>query len=1086
MSEERRIPADQHVRDLIDTSLDQNVVIVAGAGAGKTTAIISRMIALVRSGVADMNAIAAITFTRKAAGELRNRFLSALHEAYRDSNNDAAVQKRIQKAIDESDQAFAGTIHSFCGQLLRERSFAVGLQPDFVEIDEREEAILRRHAWNDYLHHQELAGDETLDQVRQLNVGIDRLYQFFAEANEFRDMQLKPASSTVPDLAPAVAAVRKFVEELDAIVLRNVQHERDPLMRALLQAKAFLRNREMSGPADQAEFVKIFDGVKYSKIVPANWADPAAAEALKKKEYKEFRDGTVRPALASWGEYVYASVLPFVEGAIAYYAEYRRREGLVSFDDLLFYATKLLRESTEARQYFAGKYRHLFVDEFQDTDPVQAELFFLLTADDPNVRDWRNATPRPGSLCIVGDEKQAIYRFRRADVETFRFAIKRIQETGGLLLELTTSFRSLGNLCSWYNDVFANILSQEEDRYQAQFLPLEKYRPDGADLHCVRKISVPKMYRNNAVQIAEEEAKKVAAFISAAMDGSSAVNGSEGESPLPEKASAGDFMILTRKNANLSIFARELQRWGIPYDIVGGAPIGKSVELQDLVHVLRAIYEPENALWILSWLRGNMNGFNDSELYKFVSEGGKMRMYTRVPDTLDEHLRTRFTDAFERLKSYRSLLHSNPPLPAIEKIVEDLGLIAYSVSLDNGSSRAGTLLRILDLVRQWEHQGLSWGDILSELVLLVEDVRSNLFESTLEAGRQDVVRLMNVHQSKGLQSRVVILADSYNAISNTPNKHVSRMSDPPYVAIQVTVPRQNYPLVLAQPPGWEEDQAEEELYGLAEEQRLRYVAATRARNLLVVCWYHHNMDRGQWQPFYRGLQSVPELEYETGAVPATEEASIASLSSIRQTRDEAVVAGRRPTYNLKTVTDEGDAEDEDSLVFEGPVGFGKDYGTAVHHLLELAATQNLPDDLETYVDTLLADYPAVRGREEKMLAAVARFLASDMYREADVADRVFVEAPVGVFESEANLIVRGKIDLVYRLGDGWKIVDYKSVVPKTDEDRASIVSRYQDQLLAYVDFWQRATGETVSECGIWLTETGEFLPVELSVFQVDN
>lgn len=1079
MNEINNQPADQHVRDLIDTSLDQNVVIVAGAGAGKTTAIVSRMIAYVRSGLAETKSIAAITFTRKAAGELRNRFITALHEARDASESDPVVFARINKAILESDQTFAGTIHAFCGQLLRERSFAVGLQPDFVEIDEREEALLRQHVWNEYLHMKQQAGDEGLEQVKTLRVGIDRLYQFFSEANEFRDMQLKPAEPSVPDLELTVSIVQKFVEQLEAISNTDPSIERDPLMRALIQARHFLLNRQLSSPADQAEFIKIFDGIKYGKIVPANWSDPAVAESLKKSEYKQFRDSVVRPALAAWGEYVYATILPFISSAIDYYAEYRRREGLVSFDDLLFYATKLLRESSEARQYFGSKYRHLFVDEFQDTDPVQAELVFLLTASDPDIRDWRAAAPRPGSLCIVGDEKQAIYRFRRADVETFRFAIKRVEETGGLVLELTTSFRSLGNLCGWYNDVFKNILSHEEDRYQARFLPLQKFRPDGADPFCVRKISLPKVYRNNANQIAEEEARKLAAFIRAAVEGTSAVNGADEESLLPPKASPGDFMVLTRKNANLSIYGRELQRHGIPYDIVGGAPIGSSVEMQDLVHVLRAIYEPENPLWILSYLRGNLNGFSDPELYSLVREGGRIRLFSSVPDSLDAHLRDRFVRAFERLRSYRAVLRSQSPLAAIEKIVDDLGLVAFSGSLENGSGRAGTLLRILDLVRQWEAQGLSWGEILQEMMQLIEDPRSNLFESTLEAGRQDVVRLMNVHQSKGLQARVVILADSYNAISTTPGKHVSRMTDPPYVSIKVTVPRQNYPLVIAQPPGWDDDQAEEERFGQAEEDRLRYVAATRARNLLVVCWYEHNMDRGQWQPFYRGLRQVPELEFESRPLTESVVKDLETLDEIVHHRDSALAAAGQPSYTLKTVTD----EDEEPATVNVPSGFGTNYGTAVHHLLEMEILDKLPDVPDHYVANFLNDYPDLKGRDRKLLKAVDRFRVSEIYEELQRAEQIFVEAPVGVYEEEASLLMRGKIDLVYKINGDWKIVDYKSVVPSSSDEFATIVTRYEDQLLAYVDFWQRATGESVSQCGIWLTETGDYLPVDLPLLE---
>ncbi len=1075
MSDQKVVPSDQGVRDLIDTTLDRNVVIVAGAGAGKTTAIVSRMIALVASGITDTGSVAAITFTRKAAGELRNRFISALHKAIQDEDPGTDRHENLRKALEDSDQAFAGTIHSFCGQLLRERSFAVGLQPDFVEIDEREEAILRKHVWNEFLHQQQLADNANFKAVQNLQVGIDRLFQFFSDANEFRDMTLKPAEAIEPDLGLAVAMLKEFVSTLENAAPQSFDFGKDPLMQALLKARHYLENRSLTTTTDQVDFLKIFEAVRYQKITPAWWGDPALAERLKKGEYKEFRDNIVKPALARWGEFVYATILPFINDAVEFYAEWRRRDGLVSFDDLLFYATKLLRENSEARQYFAVRYKHLFVDEFQDTDPIQAELIFLLAAEDPDSKDWRTVTPRAGALCIVGDEKQAIYRFRRADVETFRFATQRIQDTGGILLELTTSFRSLGNLCQWYNDSFSKILSHDDDRYQARYLPLEKFRSDGIDPFCVRKLSIPKVYRNNPGEIAEIEATRVAEFIYAALNGKSEVNSPEADAPLAQQASAGDFMILTRKNANLAIYSRALQRFGIPYDIVGGAPLGDSIELRDLVHLLRSVYEPENTLWVLSYLRGNLNGFSDPELYEFVRHGGRLTIYPSIPDSLDKELKGRLTRAFERLHLYRRWLTEYPPLSAIEQIIEDLGLLPFSASMDNGSGRAGSLLRVLDLVRQWEQRGLSWGEILSELIGLIDDPWSNLYESTLEAGRQDVVRLMNVHQSKGLQARVVILADTYNPIKSRIKRHVSRMSDPPYVSIKVTEPKANYDLVISQPPSWEDDEAEEARFEEGEENRLRYVAATRAQNLLVVSQYAHVKDKGQWYPFYSGLTRIPELEYEPLAPPSRKAVSTPKLAEVVASRTSAIALAKQPTYRLITVTE----EDEETLKIDVPTGFGSDYGTAVHHLLELSVKGNLPSNLEAYIHAIGANYPMARGQESRLAAAVDRFQQSELSVELATASHVFTETPVGMADSTGSELTRGVIDLIYRLEDGWKIVDYKSVVSESAEDSSRIVQRYRDQLLAYSDFWHRATGENVVECGIWLTETGEFLPVDI-------
>ena len=161
-----------------------------------------------------------------------------------------------------------------------------------------------------------------------------------------------------------------------------------------------------------------------------------------------------RPALTQWRQYIYPHVVEFIDDAVEFYNQQRLNKGQMTFGDLLLRATALLRDSPQVRRYFGTRYEILFVDEFQDTDPIQAEMLFYLTGADTEGTDWQRLEPRPGSLFIVGDEKQSIYRFRRADVATFRLAAAQLEVAAGSTEQLNTSFRSLGNLCTWINGTF--------------------------------------------------------------------------------------------------------------------------------------------------------------------------------------------------------------------------------------------------------------------------------------------------------------------------------------------------------------------------------------------------------------------------------------------------------------------------------------------------------------------------------------------------------------------------------------------------------------------------------------------------------
>jgi len=1062
---------DQAARDAIQNDLGCNMMVLAGAGAGKTHELIGRMVHCILAGAGEVDHMAAITFTRKAAGEMRGRFYGALRSQKQVAEGREA--DRIQRALESIDQCFIGTIHSFCGRLLRERPVEARLAPDFAEIEERDEAVLRREIWDRFIQQRFVDGDARLDRLEELGLRTEDLYTFFRQRCVFGDVALKETVADLPDLRPAVEAAMAFIEAAGARVPADLPKGPDPFMDALRRAGNLSANRGLRTDGDRVAFLKLLAGRLEVKVT--YWGEGKGyARELRDVLMPDFQAHALEPVLRQWRQYVYGYVRTFVDEAMRHYDGERHAAGKLSFQDLLLKATAVLRDHPGVRQYFQRRYRRLFVDEFQDTDPVQAEMLFYLTGADTEEVDWRKLDPHEGSLFLVGDDKQSIYRFRRADVETFRLVSQRIAETGGKVVHLNTSFRSLGRLCDGFNRAFEPLFEDQAGHYQSAFGRLLKHRPEGLDGHCVRKVSVEKVYRNNRGEIVARDAARIADFIAAAVAGGTDLNGDGEDAVLKRPVSPGDFMILTRTTRYLATYARALEARGLACDIVGGERLGEADEVKALLGMLEAVYMPDNPMPLLGYLRGPFVGLGDDDLYAYRQADGSFCYLSDLPEGLPDALHGRLATAFGRLERISGWLQETPPAAAFERLLKDLGVAAFSAAGEMGSTRAGNLLRLMGLVRAWEDRGMHWGQMVTEMRELADDPEYKVEEMTLEAGQQDVVRLMNLHQAKGLQANVVFLADPADTSSEGREAafHVSRTGETPFLSMPVRRPRGAFASeTIGEPEGWAEDAAEEDRFLQAERLRLLYVAATRARNLLVVSCYPSKPDQGPWSPLYPFLADIPELSaYDAPPLPASEVLPLdwEDQQSSREKRWQAV---RQPTYTRRSVTEEISADDEVMFFLEG--GMGKAYGSAVHRVLEMAVRGRLPADEAAYIRRALqgaAIDPLLCGQIQDALAA---FRASDIWREVRQSAVVYTEVPFAVpAEGKTPGVLRGVIDLVYRVPGGWKLVDYKTDAVSNETDIGAQIAHYAPQIDAYARHWGDLTGEEVVEKGVWLTKTG--------------
>ena len=418
-----------------------------------------------------------MTFTRKAAAELRSRFQLGIEKAARAAQG---VEKpRLAEAVAHVERCFIGTIHSFCGHLLRERPVEAGVDPEFHELDTEKDDELRRRAWTEHVAHLIAAGDPLIAELEDLGVDVPQLRLAFERFADYPDVVEWPTDEiALPDPAPIAAAIQNYAAHMELLApALPADAGNDKLIPQYRRIPRLVRHANLALAADLYSLLERFAGSTPS-IVQKNWPGGKAQALAQKAAWEQFAREHAVPYVEAIRAVRYHTILNVLRPAIVVYDRLRHAAGGLNFQDLLLIAARMLREYPTIRRYFRNRFTHLLVDEFQDTDPVQAEVMLLLTADDFNEPDWRRCRPARGSLFVVGDPKQSIYRFRRADIVTYNEVKRIIRETGGRLVSLSANFRSSASLVEWINDSFSRRFPSESTEVAPAHTPFQVGRVD--------------------------------------------------------------------------------------------------------------------------------------------------------------------------------------------------------------------------------------------------------------------------------------------------------------------------------------------------------------------------------------------------------------------------------------------------------------------------------------------------------------------------------------------------------------------------------------------------------------------------------
>jgi len=1141
---------DEPARERIATDLDVNLLVEAGAGSGKTTALVGRMVALIATGTAPIDEIAAVTFTRKAAAELRERFqtkielrlselrgvLSGDSEAgYAGPAEDADLElERLGGALDEIDRAFIGTIHSFCGRLLRERPLDVGLDPAFEELPVEERAALRRGFWDACLERLARDSDPILEELSRAGLRPADLFGLFDTLVENPDVDF-PAEALARPSMTDVGVIRSDLEGLVDRAWELMDDMPPPKGWDSLQDK--LRKlhfeREITGwkePADLFEAVALLCKPKNPHKTTFNkWRDKEMTRSLL-EDINTFGVGNT-PAhrlVDRWYAHRYALAIRLCRTAAQQFEEHRIRIGRLDFQDLLVLAARLLRENETVRRQLGRRYRRLLVDEFQDTDPLQAEIMLLLSAEpmaedesstEGDRSDWRVQEPREGALFVVGDPKQSIYRFRRADIQLYGFVRERF-EVFGQVLTLSTNFRSRPSIGDLVNDVFDDdaFFPPEATAEQAAFERLDT-RPPVEAVPCegVFAYTLAPDEKNKAAASADDAAR-IAGWIRGRVDRAER---------RPE-----DFLILTRGRGQITAYANALEAHGLPVQVTG-AGVGVEEEINELQIVLRCMIDPADPVKVVAALVGLFFGVDYERLVQHRLDGGGFDAMAPGdrghPDVVD---------ALRRLHGWWRASSAEPADIFIGRLVSTLGILPLSAAGDLGALRAGALLYALDAVRA----AALAGDTSLPGAVAALDAALDLkeAEAPLEPGRGDAIRLMNLHQAKGLEGTVVVLADPTEHKVRVPDSHMTRSEDGAAEGfLRVSESRGGFKgsQDLARPFGWGERQAAELAFSEAEEVRLLYVAVTRAREELVVARWPEGRGSSAWAPLDSWLDEHADvLPLERGTPAPRTEVSLdpeevrEAIAGAAEALDNAGTA----TYARATVTSLAKGRDAAESMRESRPGAeapdrselrGFAWGSAVHGALALSAANPNDEILRAGCRDLLVEHQRpLDDRGEpiellELLGLVRSVRESDIWKRAQAAKRRLVEipfalqgleldvapeqavdrAPVGgtgkrqldLFgggapvpeeeqlyvppdfasrEAETDLptVVEGVIDLAFKERGGWVIADYKTDVG-TDADFTARAVGYRTQVDLYARAWTTLTGEPVKERVLFYT-----------------
>ena len=1078
-------PRDQEQRCLAKTWTQGPVLVEAAAGTGKTTLLVERILHLIRAEGVRIDEIAAITFTRKATAELKDRIRGEILSAVGKEDDDEA-KARLQDALDNLESARISTIHGFALDILRGFSVEAGLPPGIGDVDEIDQEARRDAAWRDWLAIELDGDDERLSDFLELGFSV-------ADLEKIRDAllvlpELRENFPRAKDASPdeILASIKVAFEACAEVGERYCSDKADKAFQQLEKARGWLEGLSW---LSQTELLRELwsPGFKLNKNVGSqkNWGGKEAGKA-NLDLFREAHDllwAEVEKGASMLAHDALAGLVPLVRGFVESFEEEMREAGLLSYQDMLFQAAKLVRKDLTVRRRIRESIRHFLVDEFQDTDPLQVELIFLL-AGEGDAAGWREVRMEDAKLFLVGDPKQSVYRFRRADIAIYHEVSERIETLpNGRLLHITENFRSTPGVVDFVNEAFSRVI-RPETGVQPEYVPLEAHRESaGLAVFLIKKREDGDEPEDGGKVKEEDRRKAEAACLAAAIR---ELVEEKREEVFDKDTNArrpvgyGDVAVLFRARTGYAQFEDAFRAAGVPFVTDGGRGFYDKFEVGAVVSVLSAVARPGDPLALAAALRSPLYGFSDVEVARYFLKTQE------PPGELREAVREiHLLHAEKKDLSARALL---------EEIYRRTGAFELFLASSGGEQRVANLLKLLDMAHEFAGNGRRGVDAFAaHLVAQYELGRdADEPEAFLDDRGAEAVRFMSVHQAKGLEFPVVALADLEGGSGQHSEAWIGS-HEKGNEAVDLHLGSGSRRLDTL---GYADALGREKEFREAETKRLWYVGATRARDCLL--WPESGfrflmkgaglsegeMDGVMQATSASALEVSPEAPGEPEPILRIRDdvfrpvnGGSSGILDRRTALDEKLKHLKKPVETRKPLAPSGlvkgfgeeepvasrTLDDEDAPGEREVHAGGTDFGSLVHALLARLEPPDI-ERLESLREEGVAFASALELKEEDVdyamelirdLMQTGRILA-----RAAAASRRRRELPF-TFELEGR-VIRGFIDLVFEEGGKLVVVDFKTdnVAAGEAEDKATF---YENQGAAYVMGLEAATGLEAGE-----------------------
>jgi len=840
---------DARDRQVAIGTFDRNLVVTAGAGTGKTTLLVDRLVHLLMRNPdpQKITEIVALTFTNKAADEMKLRLRQRLQdflamELDRQPANDAEKKTqgdivnllglyrlskedldcRAQDALRNMERSDIGTIHSFAASLLRLYPLEAAVDPQFGEDDGAEFDRIFDEQWDLWLDGELALRSPHAEDWRKILARV-KLDQIKALARslcaETVELCLDAGKAmTMPDALSAWLA--DLETRASALAARHPEDRmNEKLVRAALAVIGAFKRTGRRADDFTDEYALLSE--KSISTDLKGWAEADIAEA---RELVRVARGLVNVD-SQLTERLWRLLVPYAED----FRERFIREGHISFDGLLVRARNLVRGQPRVRAELKRRYRTILIDEFQDTDPIQYEILLYL-AEEPNqaAKDWRQVKVVPGKIFVVGDPKQSIYAFRRADIEAYLEVVEKIiKAQDGIECRLTTNFRSNAAILKAVNGAFETLI-RAQDGLQPPYIAIHPAPGRTAAPSHIPKVMVRKIVSEDEEIDAETarrlEGESLARWLKEQVLGKTAIMSASGETV---SAQPKDVAILFRKLTDIHDYLEPLRRQGIHYVVEGERHFYAAKEIIDAVNLLRAVENPYDRLALVGVLRSPLGGLTDKQIYELHRQN--LLDYRATAKLGGKGFSPILAQLYDTLARLHHETQTMPIGAAAAHLFAILPVELLAACHFHGEQAVANLHKLLQQAELLGREGpMTLKEAVRRLEGRVLEVKEE-GESVLAEENLDAVRIMSIHKAKGLEFPIVVLAGCQSGTEGRRSADAEALSDwsTGLTGLRIGPISDLAGLYIAE---------KNRLRNAEEQKRLLYVAMTRAReNLIVSC-----------------------------------------------------------------------------------------------------------------------------------------------------------------------------------------------------------------------------------------------------------